>query len=146
MIDFTLDLIPPEHTAQHKGISTRGGRARVFTKKEIKDIEHAYCMALASHRPAKALSGPLKATITFTFPWRASESAKGKAWGWLPRDTKPDGDNIVKLFNDCMGIVGFFTKGDEQLASLTIVKGWGDRPGIRVRITHWDHSTSTNHP
>jgi len=142
VLDFTLDLVPPEITAQHKGVSVRGGRAIVFTKQAIKDLERTYCTALAPHRPAHALSGPLRATITFTFPWRAAEPAKNKAWGWYPRDTKPDADNVVKLFADCLGIVGFFTRGDEQLASLTILKGWGDRPGIRVRLSRWDLTTN----
>jgi Holliday junction resolvase RusA-like endonuclease len=144
VIDFTLNCEPPEHTAQHKGIGTRGGKVRVYTKEEIKEIERWYCTMLAPHRPSTPLRGPLRATITFTFPWRKSESPKNKSWGWLPRDTKPDGDNIVKLFADCLGIVGFFQKGDEQLASLTIVKGWGDRPSIRVRLSEWDLTSNPN--
>lgn len=144
MIDFTLDLVPPEITAQHKGVSVRGGRAHVFTKQAIKDLERTYCLALSARRPLKPMKGPVRATITFTFPWRASESAKGKAWGWLPRDTKPDADNVVKLFADCLGICGFFAKGDEQIASLTILKGWGDRPGIRVRLSQWEMNSNPN--
>lgn len=138
MIDFHLDLIPPEITAQHKGVTMRGGRVRVYTKQAIKDLERTYCLALSAHRPFKPIVGPVRATVTFTFPWRASEPAKNRKLGWRPRDTKPDADNIAKLFADCMGICGFFAKGDEQIASLTILKGWGDRPGIRVRLSEWD--------
>jgi crossover junction endodeoxyribonuclease RusA len=141
VIDFFLNLVPPEATAQHKGVSVRGGRAHVFTKQVIKDIEAAYCAALAPHRPAAPLKGPVRAHITFTFPWRESEPAKNKAWGWLPKPTKSDADNIYKLFGDCLGTVGFFAKGDEQIADLRILKGWGDRPGIRVRLSEWEPGT-----
>ena len=60
MIDFTLNITPPERTAQAKGISMRGGRVHVFTKQVMKDIELMYCAALAAHRPAQPLKGPLK--------------------------------------------------------------------------------------
>lgn len=138
MIDFTLDLIPPEITAQHKGVSVRGGKVHVFTKQAIKDLERVYCLALAPHRPRPPLKGPVRATITFTFPWRAAEAQKNLALGWLPRPTKPDADNIAKLFLDALGTTEFFAKGDEQIADLRILKGWGSRPSIRVRLSEWE--------
>ena len=92
IIDFTLDLIPPETTAQQKGVSARGGKVRVFTKQEIKDIEAMYCAALAPHRPSVPLSGPVRAFVTFTFPWKESETKANRALGWMPRPTKPDAE------------------------------------------------------
>lgn len=141
-IDFTLDLVPPEVTAQHKGVSARGGKVRVFTKQAIKDLEAIYCAALAPHRPASPLKGAVRAHITFTFPWRESEKQKTIALGWLPKPTKSDADNIYKLFGDCLGTVGFFAKGDEQIADLRILKGWGSKPGIRVRLSEWEPGRS----
>jgi Holliday junction resolvase RusA-like endonuclease len=141
-LDFTLDLVPPEITAQHKGVSMRGGKVHVFTKHEIKDLARVYCLALAPHRPASPLKGPVRAFITFTFPWREREEARAKSGGWLPRDTKPDCDNIVKLFADCLGTVGFFAKGDQQIADLRVLKGWGSRPGVRVRLSEMEDAAA----
>jgi Holliday junction resolvase RusA-like endonuclease len=146
VIDFTLDLIPPETTAQQKGVSARGGKVRVFTKQAIKDIEAMYCKALAPHRPEVPLKGAVRAFITFTFPWRESETKANRALGWMPRPTKPDADNAAKNFMDCLGTVGFFAKGDEQVAGLTILKGFGDRRSIRVRLAEWQDWNKANAP
>jgi len=135
MIDFVLDITPPETTAQQKGIDFK--RKRVFTKESIKEIERMYCLALAPHRPKVPLMGPVKLAVTFTFPWRESEPLKNRALGWVPKPTKPDGDNTFKNFGDAMGTVGFFAKGDEQICHLTIIKGWGNTPSIRVKIEEW---------
>lgn len=135
MLDFYLDLIPPTMTSQQKGVDF--GRRRFFTKEQLQEIERMYCGALVPHRPRERLTGPLKAEITFTWPWREGEAAKRRQWGWWPKDTKPDCSNSVKLFEDCLTIVEFF-RDDAQIASLLVKKGWGNRPGIRVKLSRWE--------
>jgi Holliday junction resolvase RusA-like endonuclease len=142
VIDFFLDLIPPDKTAQQKG--ARGfiddkGKARVqhYKKTEIKEIELMYCGALVAHRPAVPLRGPIKADITFTWPWRAKDSESRRKWGWWPKDSKPDWDNCGKELCDCLKTVGFFAKDDAQIADGRVRKGVGNRPGIRVKLSEW---------
>lgn len=135
MIDFYIDMIPPTTTSQQKGVDFQ--RRRIFTKTALAEIERQYCGALVPHRPATMLRGPLKAEITFTWPWRENELEKRRRWGWWPKDTKPDCSNSVKLFEDCLTIVRFF-KDDAQVASLHVKKGWGNRPGIRVKLSEWN--------
>ncbi len=134
MISFFLDCVPPTTTAQQKGVS----RGRFFTKAKVKDAERLYCTLLVPHRPKAPLTGPLSAEITFTFPFRNGESKSVIAQGWMPHDKRPDCSNLVKLFEDCMGIVGFF--GDDgQIADLRVRKGWGKKPGIGVTIVAFTH-------
>lgn len=133
-LDFTLDLTPPEMTAQQKGVRLAGGKIHHFTKEEVREWMNKVALAAAPHRPSPVLKGPLRLTLTFTFPWRDRETARNKAGGWLPRDTKPDADNLGKATLDALAMADFFWKGDQQVADLRILKGWGDRPGLRVRI------------
>jgi Holliday junction resolvase RusA-like endonuclease len=145
-LDFTLDLVPPEMTAQQKGVRLAGGKIHHFTKEAVREWISAVALASAPHRPSPALSGPVKATLTFTFPWREREKTALTMGGWLPRDTKPDWDNLAKATVDALALAGFFAKGDQQIADGRVLKGWGNKPGLRVRLSEWDYQLSPVKP
>lgn len=145
-LDFTLDLVPPEITAQQKGVRLAGGNIHHFTKEAVREWMNAVALASAQHRPASPLRGPVKATLTFTFPWREREKTVLTQGGWHPRDTKPDADNLGKATIDAIAMTGFFAKGDQQIADLRILKGWGDKPCVRVRLSEWDYQLSPVKP
>jgi Holliday junction resolvase RusA-like endonuclease len=145
-LDFTLDLVPPEMTAQQKGVRLAGGKIHHFTKEAVREWMNAVALASAPFRPSPALRGPVKATLTFTFPWRDRETERAKSGGWLPRDTKPDWDNLAKATVDALALAGFFAKGDQQIADGRVLKGWGNKPGLRVRLSEWDYQLSPVKP
>lgn len=141
-LDFTLDLVAPEMTAQQKGVRLAGGKIHHFTKQEVREWMNKVALAAAPYRPVPPLRGPVKAVFTFTFPWREREKVVLTMGGWHPRDTKPDADNLSKATLDAIAMAGFFAKGDQQVASLTVLKGWGDKPGLRVRLSEWDYQAA----
>lgn len=137
-LDFFMPMEPPECTSQMKGerIATGSdGRQFVahFKRPKIRKAEAMIRSALAPYAPSAPFVGPLKLVTEWTWTWRASESKRNRAAGWRYRDTMPDFDNISKLLVDQMAELKFFTN-DSQIALATVVKMWGDRPGIRITL------------
>ncbi len=91
-------------------------------------------MALFSeHAPETPLSGPVWCDITWTYPWRASESKKRMLAARQPCDKRPDIDNIQKMMLDCLTRCAFW-KDDGQVFAIRVRKYWGQRPGIVVNM------------
>lgn len=136
-LSFSISCIPPKATSQQKGVMVINGQPRYFKKKHVKQAEDSMLSLLMEHRPTVALDGPLRLSIRWTYPWRKSEKKKNLALGWMPCDTRPDCSNLVKMFEDCMTRLNFFSD-DSQIADLRFVKGWGDKPGIEVTVETWE--------
>ena len=138
IIDFTLHCNPPKHTAQ--GSSTilknfKTGKFFIGKKANSNAIQAKSELLgmLIPHRPKKALQGALNCEIEVVYAWRASEPKKNKVTGYKWCDTRPDIDNWLKQFFDCLTRLGFWVD-DSQVASLTFSKRWGDNPRISVHI------------
>ena len=132
-LQFTIDCIPPKATAQQKKVAMIGGKPRVYEPKNVKDAKNDMLSLLHPHRPEKPLNGPLRLSITWTYPWRSSESKRNRALGVMPCDTRPDCSNLVKAFEDTMTRAGFWVD-DSQVYALYFAKFWGDKPGIKVTV------------
>ncbi len=141
---FFLDCVPPTITSQQKGAfivppkaGEKGkGSIRFFTKPEVAKAERQLEALLRQHAPETPREGPIRLTVVFAWPWRASEPAKhrhGVRW----KDTAPDTDNLVKMVKDCMSRTGFWTN-DGQVASENVDKGWSDKPGISITVESLD--------
>jgi len=125
-IGFELHLpYMPTATAQQKGYSRKTGV--FYEKKPVKDARRLYEMALKPHRPAVPFEGPLRVNVTFLFPTKNK-----KLWGYA-KATRPDVDNIAKLFLDCMTACGFW-HDDSQIASLTLRKGYNSNAIVLVEV------------
>lgn len=72
--------------------------------------------------------GPVKLSIDFCF------MAKKKKDFGKPKETKPDLDNTVKLVQDVLADLGFFSVGDQQIADLHVRKFWDEIPHILIDI------------
>lgn len=131
--EFVIHCIPPKATSQQKGIMMIGGKPRHFKKKNVKQAEDTFLALLAMHRPEQSFDGPISLTVMWRYPWRKSEPKKNKAYGWKPCDTRPDCSNIVKILEDCMTRLNFWTD-DSQIAQLHITKAWANDPGITIHI------------
>ena len=126
---------PPTVTQQMKGVNCRpagGGMVPFFYKK--KAYREAESHILAHLQRGTPFAGPVGVRIAFQWPWRKSEPKKNRALGWKPKDTKPDLDNSAKLVLDMMQKQQFGISDDAQIAELTVVKTWGDDPGIFIQV------------
>jgi len=130
---FFVPCIPPKATSQQKGIMMIGGKPRHFKKAHVREAEDTITSLFAEHRPDMPFQGAVKLTVYWTYPWRKSEPKKNRAGGRKWCDTRPDCSNIVKMVEDCLTRLNFWND-DSQVAALHVEKGWGDAPGIGIRI------------
>ena len=128
MTEFFLPLKKiPTVTSQEKGIDGRGG-VRVYTKTEVRAVKLLFMGLLSKHAPPKPLTGAVRLTTKWGYLTRAHRDGEYKI-------TRPDTDNTVKLFKDCMTAAGFWLD-DAQVASEITEKFWvRESPsGIYVRV------------
>ena len=128
-LHFFLPIKIPSTTAQeHRVISQgKGKRALFIDTPELADARQKYLAYLSQHKPPVPLEGPIRLHTIWCYP--SSQSHHHGQW----KTSKPDTDNLVKLFKDCMTKVGFW-KDDAQVASEIIEKRFCDTPGIFVEI------------
>lgn len=128
-LDFFIPGEPPTVTSQEKGLATRHIHGKVvpfaYETAEVKNVRAGFAWQLARHRPPEELKGPIRLITIWTW------TPKGRHKPGTYRDTKPDTDNIIKLFKDALADVGFF-ENDSRVADERTIKRWGTRPGIRV--------------
>ena len=130
MIDFfqPLDRIPTV-TAQMKRVDTRGGRPRFYDSPELKQTRQLFLQLLRPHAPQEPFKGPVSLTTVWIFPLPKARKVKPGAY----KITKPDTDNLLKLFKDCMAEAGYF-ENDSRVCSETTIKIYNDQPGIFVKV------------
>lgn len=138
IIQFTLYCNPPKHTAQGSSTVLKNFKTGKFFigKKANSNAIQAKTELLAMllpHRPKKPLEGALKCEIDIFYSWRKSETKKNRLKGVMPVTTKPDLDNWVKQFNDCLTRLNFWTD-DAQVFDLHLRKFYCDEPKIVVKI------------
>lgn len=134
--EFWMSMVPPEVTSQQKGLNTRGRTPRFYKKDAVKEAERQLLKHLWEHRPAELMTGPLALCTAWVWPWRLGET--NTVTNHFPlklRDTRPDHDNCIKLFQDCMARKGReYFKEDGKIATSITQTFWGEQPGIAVRI------------
>lgn len=126
MTQFFMPMIPPTVTAQEHKVRAVKGKPVIYDTPEIKNARSKFMAHLGKYKPEKPYSCGVRLIVKWLFP-------KGKHKDGDYKTTKPDTDNLQKLFKDCMTCVGFWTD-DSLVASEIIEKFWADVPGIWVRI------------
>lgn len=121
---------PPTVTSQEKGLDTRNGKKQFYTKSEVKEVKQRFTALLQKAAPSSPLTGAVRLTTKWLYPDHSGRHRNGEY-----KITKPDTDNAVKLFKDCMTAVGFW-KDDAQVASEHTEKFWvtTSPPGIYVKV------------
>ena len=127
MMDFFLPMKIPSVTHQEKRIAVRGGKPVVYEDRRLKDTRQKFFAYLAPHAPEDPLEGPVFLQTRWLYP-PTKQHAKGTY-----KTTKPDTDNLVKLFKDCMTAAGFW-RDDEQVAAEYTTKLYWNVPGIHVVV------------
>jgi Holliday junction resolvase RusA-like endonuclease len=130
---FFCPCIPPRATAQQKGVCLAGGRPMFYTKRKVQRTQDLFYGLFLAHRPPCPFNGPLRVVVVITFPWRKGETKANRARGWMPMPVKPDWDNLAKTPFDTLSKLSFWCD-DGQVFDGRLIKGWGDRPGVRVSI------------
>lgn len=114
----------PKGTNQMKRYNSRTGI--YFKDKKLQTLENEFIYALKPYAPVEPSDKPIKLFVSFAF-----DIKQKKLWGKY-KATRPDLDNYVKTFVDCMVKAGYF-KDDAQIVKETMVKTYAENAEIYVR-------------
>ena len=118
----------PDVTAQEQRTGVRkDGSTYRYDPQELKEVKQLFRDHLAQHAPSEPLTGPVYLSVTWLYP--ATGDHKPGEW----KTTKPDTDNLIKLFKDQMTKVGFW-KDDAQVCQELNNKLFNDVCGIAVQV------------
>lgn len=129
-IEFFLPMVPPTITMQEHKVMVRNGKPIFYEPPELQAVRGRFVANLAKARriygPEETIaSTPVRLTTKWIWPSRD----KAEAW----KITKPDTDNLIKLFKDCLTRTGFW-RDDALVCSEITEKFYGPVAGIWVRI------------
>jgi Holliday junction resolvase RusA-like endonuclease len=142
---FYVRCNPPKATSQMRKIvrfKDKAGNQKTSLVPNAKSAaakRSLYSMFL-EHSPEVAFVGPVRLSIAFVWPWRASET-KGNIKKFS--DKRPDADNLAKIATDALMDAGYFARDDSQVASLHVVTGWGGKHGIFIGIEELNEESVT---
>jgi len=134
---FTINAIPPRATAQSTTQigRTKDGRPFIMKNKRGQKVQDELLVLLMEHAPPTQMEGALSIDIQFVYPWRKSEPKYRRAMGMAPMTTRPDADNLLKLFLDQMCKARYYLD-DSLLSDVRVRKWWGDLPRIEVELDY----------
>ena len=124
----------------------RSKSGRVFLIEPTKNRDNATTLAamFAQHAPPKPLEGPVRVTYQIQYAWRKGDSAKRRALGMVPKDTRPDLGQLEKQIDDACQAAGLivddaqiYMRGHcirKEAPDLLHGKFLCDSPGVWVRI------------
>ena len=140
-ISFFLPMVPPTVTHQEHAFKVIRGRVVVYEPPRLRDARQKFVALLAEQaryfqrvengEPLLPLEGPIRLTTKWLFP--VDDEHPRSAW----KTSKPDTDNLIKLFKDCLTAVGWW-EDDAQVCSEITEKFYGEHPGIYVQVERLD--------
>lgn len=113
----------PKGTSQMKRYNRMTGI--YYKDNKLQNAEQTFLWALKPHKPKTPAEAPVKLTVRFYFD--VKDRSK---WG-KPKASKPDADNYVKLFIDCMVKAGHL-KDDCIIWDLHVSKEYAEKATIYV--------------
>lgn len=135
-MNFRIDGQPPRVTVQEKGVKIGHNRKPIFYEKpEVMAAKQRFLYQLWQYKPDEPIEGAVYLKTVWTFQTH-QKKMEGKY-----KITKPDTDNSLKLFKDCMTKVGFWLD-DSQVVYEVTVKRWGMNPGIEVVVVPMEEGES----
>lgn len=106
--------------------SFRSGHA--YTPTKTRNAENLIALEIKRQFKGKAREGGVKLQLMFIYKTPATMKHQiGK-----PKMTKPDLDNLIKLFCDAANEILWVD--DNQIYSVCAIKAWGEHDEIRARI------------
>ena len=129
-----LEIIPPNAWGSNGNkVTTLGGQPRLIKGKNVRETEATITQLLAMNRPMAMMDGPLSLRVTIVWPHLKSATKTVKAKPLVPKQTKPDGDNVLKSLKDVMQRLGFF-QDDAQIWRESIRRFHGQKPGVWIEL------------
>ncbi len=117
----------PTVTHQQKKIDTRKSKPIVYEPESLANARALFEAHLGKHVPDEPITDGVRLFVKWLFP------ITGKHTSGEYKLTRPDTDNLQKLFKDCMTKVGFW-KDDAIVCSEVIEKFYNNVTGIWVYI------------
>lgn len=133
MIQIELPGEPPTVTSQMKRVQVIAGKPRFFPHARYQAAEKKILTQLAPHRPDEPFEEPVHVIVRLSFPYRKSEPKKNRVPGGIPHTSRPDVDNLSKIWLDCLVKAGFL-RDDSLVWSFWIAKRWTATPGVEITI------------
>lgn len=136
-IEFFYEFTPPKTTNQQRRQSSTGG----YLHDAGRVAKATWQAVLEQWKPGKPLVGPVRLTLYLTWKHtKASQQRSRKDGGFaVPKITRPDGDNLIKMIKDVMQQVGYF-EDDAQVFDERIVRWHGDIEGVFVSVEEVPYS------
>lgn len=113
----------PKGTSQQIRHNSKTGS--YFKDKKLANAESEFIKALMPHAPVEPSDKPIKLSVYFYF-----DVKNKKLWG-KPKDTRPDTENYLKLFKDCMSKCKWWND-DAQVVDEHIKKYYAEKATIFV--------------
>ena len=117
----------PTTTQQMHAVRVVKGKPVFYEPAEVKSVRSKLSDAVGPHRPSKPFNGAIRLMVKWCFP------LCGKHRDGEYRTSKPDTDNLQKMFKDVM-TANHFWKDDSQVASDICEKFWAAVPGMYIVI------------
>ena len=138
VINFFLPMIPPTVTHQEHKFKIVKEKVVVYEPPRLKDARQKFmaCLKAQKHNIPGwdflfPLEGPVRLVTKWIWPCDCAEGETHRVGEW--KTTKPDTDNLIKLFKDCMTRCHYW-HDDAQVCSEITEKFYGSKPGIYVRV------------
>lgn len=125
---------PPTITSQMKRLRVVNGVPMFYHSKQYKEQERRIIHHLAVYAPDEPSAFPVSVSIRFLFAHRKSDSNLFKTVSmFVPKDTRPDVDNMTKFILDCMTKAGYW-RDDAQVSRLSVTKRWAVDPMTVINV------------
>lgn len=139
MITFTIPGLPVAQPRQRSRVMAAGGRfiSQNYTPADspVQSFKAAVRMAAAAAYCGEPLAGPLSVTLRFIFPRPKGLMFRSKPMPRVPRQGKPDIDNLLKSVADALN--GLLWRDDAQIVGAFVTK-WiaagGEQPRTEVQV------------
>lgn len=129
--EFFMDKMPT--TRQQKGIKVVKGQVRSYNRGNTANYELQ--KNLLMNKPKVPFDKGVAVTLKVYFVYGTKDKKK---WG-KRKITRPDGDNLMKGFQDYMQHYRYFMD-DAQIASLIVDRFWGQNNKIIVELFKTDET------
>ena len=129
---IAMRKIPSVTHQEHRVISQGPGKKAIFyDPPELAEARAKYVSLLAPYKPAAPAKGPIMLKVYWCYA--ASKAHPVGSW----KTSRPDTDNLIKLFKDCMTRVGVW-KDDAQVVMEITGKRYDQIEGVYVKIYEID--------
>ena len=112
--------------------STRFGNGRSFTSPKKRKYLADLAKLLRASLTSDSISGRIRLTVLYCFPWRQSDKQLQRDLGWSFMDKRPDIDNLTKPLCDALQAVAL--EDDSQIVDIRARKIRVEVPCIAVRL------------